>query len=413
MATALAPARIPLPFVTVLDFIGSRTPFSLFDDGAMFVARDLHRGPGRPGRYVIAIRGTNPVSFFDWIFGDFHVGRQLKWPYGDPRSNGDARISHSTALGLNILQHLRAGPQSDTEKVEGDLLRGVRGLARRLFGQADAFSGGLGRELGNKLQGLGERLRGAPGLPLDERIDLLAAAWRPEGPGRLLGRLEEAAAGACGGRFDLLEILEGGVKLRSLFDHGEDLLSFLARIVEQADGGLEIVVTGHSKGGALSTTAALWLVDTQGAGEWVPKDERWDPQRKAGISCYSFAGPTAGNAAFAAHSDAVIGDRCHRVYNTLDVVPHDWQVDDPKCVPGIYSPPIDPPPGMNRLAELVVRETRELGYTQIGNHVRRLNPRQNPDKKLYPDQLVYQHLQAYINELGLSDYMSQKTFFKI
>ena len=195
------------------------------------------------------------------------------------------------------------------------------------------------------------------------------------------------------------------------YDH--DLLSFLARTVEQSDGGLEVVVTGHSKGGALSTTVALWLADTQGTAGWIPEEERWDPQHEAEVSCYSFAGPTAGNAAFAAHYDAVIGERCHRVFNALDVVPHAWEAEDLMRVPGLYDPPIKPPPGMGRLAELIVRETRELGYTQIGNRVRRLNPQQHPDKKLYPDQLVHQHLQAYISELGLSHYMSQNTFFKI
>lgn len=386
-----------------------RAPLTLFDDSAMFVARDRRR----PSRYVVSIRGTNPLSLFDWVFGDFHVGRQLDWSYGDPVMAGDARISYSTALGLNILQHLRATPPDG-----GAGRDGVKGIAKRLFEHhSDALRDRL-KQLSTQLndtlkEGLGTRLQHVSKHSFDERVRVLAASWESGELSRLFKHFEDAAGLVERGRFDLLRFLEGGARLRSRFDSGEDLLSFLSRTIEDAENDLEIVVTGHSKGGALSATAALWLADTQGGSEWVPEDERWDPERKATVSCYSFAGPTAGNAAFAAHSDAVIGDRCHRVANPLDVVTNAWQVEDLRGIPTLYWPLIDPPPGMVRLAELIAAETQELGYTQIGNQVRLLRPALNAKKTRYPDQLVYQHLQAYINELGLGDHMSQKTFFKL
>lgn len=384
-----------------------RAPMSAFDDGAMFVARERRQ----PSRYVVSIRGTNPVSIFDWVFGDFHVGRQLEWPYGDPAATVDARISFSAALGLDILQHLRAGSPSDSAHPDS-----IKDAAKGLFDHPSdtlrVWLKQLGTQLNDTRKRFSTRLELASGLLLKAHLKRLAAAWRPDELHSLFAPLDDAGTLPGKGGFDLLRFTEGGAQLRSQFEGGEDLLSFLTRIVENADTKLEIIVTGHSKGGALSATAALWLADTQGAAEWVQADQRWDPERKATIGCYSFAGPTAGNSAFVAHSDQVIGDHCRRVANTLDVVTNAWQVDDLRRIPTLYEPEVHPPLGLARLAKLVAAATGDLGYTQIGKHVRLLHPPLDPDKEYYPAQLVYQHLQAYINELGLSDHMSQKTFFK-
>src|SRR5262245_40104608 len=69
-----------------------RAPLSLFDGAAMFVAK-----AAGADRYVIAVRGTNPICAFDWLFGDLWVAGQRPWPFDDTRA---ARISLSTALGL-------------------------------------------------------------------------------------------------------------------------------------------------------------------------------------------------------------------------------------------------------------------------------------------------------------------------
>jgi hypothetical protein len=55
-----------------------RAPLSVLDDVLMYVAR--HREAR--GTYAIVIRGTNPVSAFDWIFGDLWTGHLVPWPYG-------------------------------------------------------------------------------------------------------------------------------------------------------------------------------------------------------------------------------------------------------------------------------------------------------------------------------------------
>lgn len=97
---------------------------------------------------------------------------------------------------------------------------------------------------------------------------------------------------------------------------GSTLVDFLATVTKRP---VEIAVVGHSLGGALAPTVALWLADTQGF------LSHWDPHRNATLSALPTAGPTAGNGAFAAYSGKKLGARLTPFYNTLDVVPHAWQ----------------------------------------------------------------------------------------
>ena len=66
-----------------------RPPLGIFDDSLVYVVR--HRA--EPSRYVIAVRGTNPISSFDWLFGDLWAGHQTPWLYGARRDSPEARVS--------------------------------------------------------------------------------------------------------------------------------------------------------------------------------------------------------------------------------------------------------------------------------------------------------------------------------
>ena len=101
------------------------------------------------------------------------------------------------------------------------------------------------------------------------------------------------------------------------------LISFLKN--ERSSGPLNICVTGHSLGGMLCGTLALYLQENLST---------WDPSKSSNISSISFAGPTAGNGKFAAHSDTVfsaltpppnwdqsLGTNMDRVACDLDVAP--------------------------------------------------------------------------------------------
>ena len=168
-------------------------------------------------------------------------------------------------------------------------------------------------------------------------------------------------------------------------------------------------MTGHSKGGALSTTLALWLADTQG-GAPVPEADRWDPLRKATVCAYSFAGPTAGNEEFASHSNAVIGPRCYRIVNHLDVVPHAWASSDMQEIPGLYGPPDGDRAMLKGLIDEVIKTIGPLNYHHVGNNVTQLSGVLKPETP-FVLQLVHQHLDGYLEQMGLGNEMNTATFF--
>src|SRR5690242_18244656 len=54
-----------------------RLPLTVFDENLMFVVKSTDPDP----RYVIVIRGTNPLSITNWLLQDFSVVTQTPWPY--------------------------------------------------------------------------------------------------------------------------------------------------------------------------------------------------------------------------------------------------------------------------------------------------------------------------------------------
>ncbi|MFT5312658.1 MAG: hypothetical protein ACI8Z9_001138, partial [Paraglaciecola sp.] len=78
-------------------------PGTRFDDALMYVVQSqIH-----PAQYVIAIRGTNPISIPNWIIWDFQAKELKAWPYGEPCTQNPPMLSESSAFGLLILQGLR------------------------------------------------------------------------------------------------------------------------------------------------------------------------------------------------------------------------------------------------------------------------------------------------------------------
>ncbi|MFT7315564.1 MAG: triacylglycerol lipase [Paraglaciecola sp.] len=78
-------------------------PGTKFDDALMYVVQNL----SDPSQYVIAIRGTNPISIPNWIIWDFQANELKAWPYGNPDPYNQPMLSLSTSFGLVILQGLR------------------------------------------------------------------------------------------------------------------------------------------------------------------------------------------------------------------------------------------------------------------------------------------------------------------
>jgi len=177
----------------------------------------------------------------------------------------------------------------------------------------------------------------------------------------------------------------------------EDFLE--ERFAEEGDP-VEMTVSGHSLGGALAPTLALWLLDTQ---------KQWDRHGRATISVYAYAGPTPGNDAFASYFDARFGDRVHRIANPLDVVTHAWNVGDLADVKALYTPEIPRDAIWDKAADVAIAATNGIRYRQIDPSPVLLNGelkqdlvwRWAPRLLNLAAQVLYQHTLAYFELMGL------------
>jgi hypothetical protein len=339
----------------------SRSGPEAFDSAAMYVVR--HRRT--PTRYVVVIRGTNPISASDWLFGDFWVSSTVPWPYAG--ATHQAAISASSALGLGRLQAMRS-PRLELQPVPD---RGRQPATQ------DAASAQVAR---------------------------IALGWRrfADGPtawlrNHVAGRLESAVS-----------LSWTDLRSRSLGAPGEsglDLLTFLADEAHAAGEPLDVVVTGHSKGGALAAVVALWLRDLLVSPDAV---ERWDGGRGARVACHAFAAPTPGNAAFADRIDAVLGSDHRHLRNMNDVVTHAWQVDELEQIPELYAPRRTV---LETLIPVIASRIKPIGYRQARAGVTTFEGALRGNRS-FEAEFVHQHLDAYLAELGLlGQEMSALTFF--
>ena len=336
-----------------------RAPTSLFDDAMIYVAQQKDRPAGARPRYAIAIRGTNPVSAFDWVFGDFWVSLQIDWSPGAP-----AKVSASTALGMAILKHLAAEvPPSGGGK-----------LARFGNAVASAFE-----HLAGTLPELEPRRMLTESHTFTEsnlldRIEALSQAAREKvriGP---LGPLFDRFAGSTQQLQDEIRrrIFDGLIRdIESTKDKGTKLRSFLDGIEPNA----LVSVTGHSKGGALAVATALWL------------QEEWVPTHPAEIECFSFAGPTPGNGEFAKRYNAQLAAKTRRIVNRRDVVPHAFVADELRGLREFYAPL---GPALNALSDSVA----PLAYTHVGGETIQIGSNAKGGSLI--QEIIHQHLDAYL-----------------
>jgi hypothetical protein len=399
-------------WVLVWGPVAYRAPFSLFDDNVMFVLRSK-----KERRYVVVVRGTNPPSAFDWVFGDFWVTVQVPWPYGARNEDPGAKISLSTLMGLNMLQMMQAPRPRDAvaaifhdiADATGDALDDIGAVLRPLQGPLVSEVRAIRDQALPVLAQLDTVRRSRARRDQTTHVLGLLDDWRSATRRHAIAQLCEAVGALANEQsFNLLRFLERSGRLDAAIEPGTSLLRFLAAAVSEASPHpIDVVVTGHSKGGALASTVALWLADTQGEAH-VDEAFRWDRRAMATVRCYSYAGPTAGNDAFAARSDRVLGGRCQRVFNTLDVVPHAWNASDLGRIDGLYptAPPIDL---LRELIDEIRTQVEPLGYTQIGV-ARPLEGEVEPTLRDFFLQFVHQHLAEYLRAMKL-DTTNVLTFF--
>jgi len=325
------------------------------DDALMYVAECVDN----PSKVAIAIRGTNPLSIHDWIFGDLMVSHQVDWPYGDPAATAGSKISASSAYGLGILQYLRWNAAVDAASSAAAL-------------EPSAQSTSLQNLIHTVRLRLSSPDAAAMGQTFEARVKELGAAKN----------------------FNLLALFK---QTDAEASPGISLKHFLR---SRAAAKLDVSVTGHSKGGALCSTVALWLADTQGA--QTPASEEWDRNRNATIQYYSFAGPTAGNDVFAKHSDAVLNKNCYRVWNDHDIAPRAFLPDQLKEIPTLYELKGLEEKVTAELVDRVSTDVKDLHYRHVCGTSTELKCQLIPNTPFLL-QIIHQHLDSYLQHYGLND----------
>ncbi|KAH3761900.1 lipase class 3 [Pelomyxa schiedti] len=94
---------------------------------------------------------------------------------------------------------------------------------------------------------------------------------------------------------------------------------------------MNLIVTGHSLGGALSPAVALYLAD-------MSRD--WDPHGVCTIETMPFAGPTIGNTELVSYAESKLGRHMQCIRNYYDMVPHAWNRTLLAEIPSLYEPVI-------------------------------------------------------------------------
>ncbi len=159
---------------------------------------------------------------------------------------------------------------------------------------------------------------------------------------------------------------------------------------------LDVTVTGHSKGGALATAVALWLKDALASPD---AGEQWDGGRGARVSCYAFAAPTPGNAAFADRIDRVLAGDHHHLRNRHDIVTHAWQADELARIPDLYAPRRTV---LAPLIPVIASRVQRLDYRQARAGVTTFAGALDAERG-FEMEFIHQHLEAYLDELDVLD----------
>jgi triacylglycerol lipase len=118
-------------------------------------------------------------------------------------------------------------------------------------------------------------------------------------------------------------------------DNNRTVLDWLAETVKPANAGpthIKLNITGHSLGGLLSTTLALWLHDKlleRGLHQYVD------------FNIYAFAAPTAGNQHFVDYTQSVFNGKYKCFINEYDIVTHTWVKEKVDNLSNIYGKNIE------------------------------------------------------------------------
>ena len=143
---------------------------------------------------------------------------------------------------------------------------------------------------------------------------------------------------------------------KDMSSSGKTIVQYLQELTAKVDSPIEIIVTGHSLGGALSSTLALSLLDTQ---------SDWDPKKLATVFTQPSAGATPGDEDFSRYFQYQLGTHTNRIWNTIDIVPHAWNKTQLNEIPKLYLPEIKSDIWIEAFVSRATHLSGSNNYTQI------------------------------------------------
>lgn len=180
--------------------------------------------------------------------------------------------------------------------------------------------------------------------------------------------------------------------------HDQNITTFLGSITQKS--GIDINITGHSLGGTLAATLALWFKQSQNI------EPGWDPRGNASLCTTPFAGATPGDSNFKYYFNSLMGASCDKIHNTLDVVPHFWETATLNQIPGLYSKAKIQMTGIElALLEFIIEFI--TGYEQLEKSdplTWKINA--TPEYNTFIEQAGYQHKNSYPNVLGVKSLLN-------
>lgn len=183
-----------------------------------------------------------------------------------------------------------------------------------------------------------------------------------------------------------LHILQQLKPISKVPGNNKRILDFLKNIVNNSTEKITINITGHSLGGALAPTFALWLYD---------KSNFIWPERKPDIYTYAYAGFSAGNKLFAHYSNKIMKDKCFRYNNHLDVATYFFNKRSLGKIPLLYAPHNHMDIFVWIYYKWIYHKAIGRGYMQIETSIK-IGSKVDKSKWLYWSQLGYQHTAAYL-----------------